>query len=270
MFEFYGRFTRAQFVRASAIRIGLFAASVVGFPFLLVALSQVSGCQSIGGACGVVELLAATAFKPLAFVLFVVSFAGISVRRVRDMDLPDWLGLLVPSFFAADWQFLVTAGAPWSLAFSAGVLDRSFPFFTLLGLTGTAILCAMPSGAAARIPDSSGRAGSPVSEPPSSRPHRLRFRARREFRSERYWCWLSFRRQLHSSSDFRTKVRSALAAHDHVGDDICADAGALFRSSAGTLSRRDPAQRNVVRHSCTRVVAVRGLGLCAMVDGTRA
>ena len=40
MFEFYGRLTRAEFVSASAIEIGLFAASVVGFPFLLVALSQ--------------------------------------------------------------------------------------------------------------------------------------------------------------------------------------------------------------------------------------
>ena len=52
MFEFYGRFTRAQFLRASAIRIGLFAASVIGFPFLLAALAQTSGCRGIGGACG--------------------------------------------------------------------------------------------------------------------------------------------------------------------------------------------------------------------------
>lgn len=171
MFEFYGRLTRARFASASAIRIGLFAASVVGFPFLLVALSQASGCQSIGGACEVVELLGATAFKPLAFELFVFSFAGISVRRVRDIGLPGWIGLFVPFFFAADWQFLVTTGAPWTLAFSAGILDLSFPFFALLGLMGTAILCAVPSGTAApHAEDSSGRAGSRASEPSSSPP----------------------------------------------------------------------------------------------------
>lgn len=209
MFEFYGHFTRAQYVRASTIRIGLFAASVVGFPFLLVALSQASGCQSIGGACGVVELVAATAFKPLAFVLFAFSFAGISVRRVGDIGLPGWVGLFVPFFFAADWQFLVMTGAPWTLAFSTGILDQSFPYFTLLGLTGTAILCAVPSGAAARhAEDSSGRAGSPRRSRRLHSPHRLRFRARREFRSERYWCWLSFRRQLHSSSECRTRFHS--------------------------------------------------------------
>ena len=150
MFEFYGRLTRAQFVSASAIRIGLFAASVVGFPFLLVALSQASGCQSIGGACEVVVILGATAFKPLAFLLFVFSFAGISVRRVRDIGLPGWIGLFVLFFFAADWQFLVTTGAPWTLAFSAGILDLSFPFFTLLGsIWELLILCGVPSGTAA-------------------------------------------------------------------------------------------------------------------------
>jgi len=37
-------------VSASAVRIGLFAASVVVFPFLLVALAQVSGRQGVGGA----------------------------------------------------------------------------------------------------------------------------------------------------------------------------------------------------------------------------
>lgn len=169
MFEFYGRFTRAQFASASAIRIGLFAASVVGFPFLLVPLSQATGCQSIGGACGVVELLIATAVKPLAFVLFVFSFAGISVRRVRDMGVPGWVGLCVPVLFAADWRFLVTVGAPWTLAFSTGILDLSFPFFTLLGLMGTAILCAVPSGVL-QAEESSGRAGSPTSEPSSSPP----------------------------------------------------------------------------------------------------
>jgi uncharacterized membrane protein YhaH (DUF805 family) len=165
MFEFYGRLTRAQFVRASAVRIVLFAASVVVFPFLFVALAQVSGCQGVGGACGALELVVAIAVKPLAFVLFVFSFAGISVRRVRDIGPPGWLGLL----FAADWQFLVTTGAPWSLAFWAGILSRSFPVFTLLGLTGTAILCAVPSGAAAHQADGpSGHAGFPASESPSS------------------------------------------------------------------------------------------------------
>jgi hypothetical protein len=84
------------------------------------------------------------------------------VRRVRDIGLPGWLGLSIPCFFAADWQFLVTAAAPDSLAFSAGILVRPFPYFTLLGLTGTVILCAAPSGSQPSSVAVSSAAGIPV------------------------------------------------------------------------------------------------------------
>jgi hypothetical protein len=47
--------------------------------------------------------------------------------------------------FAANYTFFVYVGAPWTLAFSSGVLFETFPSAALLGLYCIAILCAMPS-----------------------------------------------------------------------------------------------------------------------------
>jgi len=93
MFKFDGFIDRGTFLRASALRLGLFIASVVGFPFLLMAIVVISNCRGIGGACGAVGLLAGTAFKPFAFVLFVFSFCGIAVRRARDAGMPGPVNL---------------------------------------------------------------------------------------------------------------------------------------------------------------------------------
>ena len=140
MFTFAGYLSRKPFIRASVLRIGLFFASVVGFPFLLMAVAAVTNCRSVGSACGAVGLLAATAFKPLAFVLFVFSFVGIAIRRACDAGMPGWVGLFVPLLFAADYTFLVFAITPWSFAFSAGALYRAFPQFMLLALGCVAAL----------------------------------------------------------------------------------------------------------------------------------
>ncbi|WP_088347558.1 MULTISPECIES: DUF805 domain-containing protein [Rhodomicrobium] len=145
MFEFYGSIGRRRFFWAATVRIGLFVASVAGFPFLLKALAIVTKCQSVGGACGALGLVASVAFKPLAFALLVFSFIGISVRRARDAGLPGWAGLFVPLLLAADQGFLVLTGAPWSLAFISGAMGPQVPRFLLLGLACIAFLCALPA-----------------------------------------------------------------------------------------------------------------------------
>jgi uncharacterized membrane protein YhaH (DUF805 family) len=147
MFKFFGRLGRKQFLWAAALRIGLFVASVIGFPFFLMALATMSNCRSVGGACGAVALVGAVAFKPTAFVLFVFSMAGICVRRARDAGVPGWVGLFIPLMFAVDANFLIFAGAPWSFAFSAGAMLGAFPRHVLLGLACTAALGALPARA---------------------------------------------------------------------------------------------------------------------------
>jgi uncharacterized membrane protein YhaH (DUF805 family) len=152
MFKFAGRMERKRFLWASSLRIGLFLASVVGFPFFLMVLASATYCRGVGGACGAVGLLGAMVFKPLAFVLLVFSFAGISMRRTRDAGVPGWIGLFVPILFAADYTALVYTGAPWSFAFSSGLLRTPVPYYAFFAIACTAILCTLPSRG--RSPDS--------------------------------------------------------------------------------------------------------------------
>ncbi|MBR1233374.1 hypothetical protein [Bradyrhizobium sp. AUGA SZCCT0182] len=59
--------------------------------------------------------------------------------------LPGALGVFIPLLFTANYTFFVYAGAPWSFAFSSGVLFQTFPRTALLGLYCIAILCVLPS-----------------------------------------------------------------------------------------------------------------------------
>ncbi len=121
----------------------MFAASIVVFPLFVLALRSATQCGN--DTCGVVGLIAAMAFKPLAFVIFVFSFVGITTRRVRDAGVPGWVGLFIPLLLAADYTFLVFTGAPWSFGFSAGVLGIPVPRNLLLALVCIAILSMLPS-----------------------------------------------------------------------------------------------------------------------------
>jgi uncharacterized membrane protein YhaH (DUF805 family) len=144
MFKFFGTVGRKAFLWGSALRIGLFIASVVGFPFFLMALGAATNCRSIGGACGAVGVVGAMSFKPLAFVVFVFSFVGIAMRRARDAGVPGWIGLFIPLLLAADQNFLVYSGTPWAFPFSAGVLHLRLPRYALLALACIAALGALP------------------------------------------------------------------------------------------------------------------------------
>lgn len=153
MFKFHGTLDRRRFLWASALRIGLFVASILGFPFLVRAVASATRCGV--DTCGVVGLITAMAFKPLVFIIFVFSFVGISVRRARDAGVPGWTGLFVPLLFAFDHGFFLFAGASWAFAFSVGVLRIPPPWHTLLALACIAALCALPTrrdGPGARNP----------------------------------------------------------------------------------------------------------------------
>ena len=144
MFTFTGYLNQRRFAYAAGVRIGLFIASLLAFPFALYGLTILTDCRSTGGACGAVGLVGAMAFKPLVAYLFVFSFFGISFRRSRDAGLPAWIGLVIPLLFAVDLNNLMVIGAPWSLAFSQGI-GTSWPRFAAQALACVLILCLLPS-----------------------------------------------------------------------------------------------------------------------------
>lgn len=145
MFRFRGFLGRKRFARAAAIRVGLFAACLFGFPFILWAVGQLTNCRSVGGACGAVALMTSAAVKPLVSIVFVFSFVGIALRRARDAGLPAWIGLFIPLLLVADAGFLIFFGAHWSFAFSAGVLRGAAPLYVAVALICIAALSLLPS-----------------------------------------------------------------------------------------------------------------------------
>ena len=59
--------------------------------------------------------------------------------------MPGLAGLFIPLLLASSYSFLIYAGALWSLAFTSGVLFKTFPTHALLALYCIAFLCVMPS-----------------------------------------------------------------------------------------------------------------------------
>jgi uncharacterized membrane protein YhaH (DUF805 family) len=137
MFTFLGVMGRRRFLWAAGARIALFAASVAAFPLFMMTLATLTGCQSVGGACGAVGLLGAMAYKPLVFTCLVFSFIGITMRRARDVGMPGWVGLYIPLLIAAGQAFFVGLGA--------GGAAGHVPRYALLALACTAALGALPS-----------------------------------------------------------------------------------------------------------------------------
>lgn len=142
MFTFTGYLDRRGYLLAAMLRIGLFIASIFVFPFSLALLVNPKSC---GDACGALGLVAAMAYKPFVAYLFIFSMVGVSMRRARDAGLPSWSGLAVPLLLAADKAYLTLYGAPWSLAFSHGMMYPYWPRFVVEALCGITLLCILPS-----------------------------------------------------------------------------------------------------------------------------
>jgi hypothetical protein len=153
MLELSGRLDRRQFLSASALRIGMFLASVVGFPSLWIAAAPFLGCSgrpesasAWWSACFRISFAAAIWFKPLALSLFLLSLVGVSVRRARDAGTPACIGLLIPLLFAADHAFFDYFWIPWVPRISPMAWKIMFPpQFALLALGCVATLCVLPS-----------------------------------------------------------------------------------------------------------------------------
>jgi hypothetical protein len=144
MFDFTGRWSRGRFIISIAISIVAFIALTVVFPFALVGFANATNCGSTGGACGAVGLLFSVIVKPLVFGLFFLSLIAPLAGRLRDIGVSPWLSLFVLLMVAADNAFLQFSGAPWSFAFSAGVLNIEPPVYLLAALALMVVLAIVP------------------------------------------------------------------------------------------------------------------------------
>lgn len=142
MFSFRGAITGGRYITWCLSSIGLFAVSISLLPFLIGWIAQ--GCSGVNGACGALALVVAFYFKPPVAALFLFSLIGPAVGRARDAGLNPWMGLAIPLLFIPDYQFFLFGGAPWSFAFSAGVLGFSLPYHAMLGVVAMAALALLP------------------------------------------------------------------------------------------------------------------------------
>lgn len=141
---FAGQMARGPYARAALVRIGLFSAATIAFPFVLYGIGQASNCHSIAGACGAVGLVVSIGIKPLIYLVFIASFVGISIKRLRDLQLPLALIAVLPIMMLADFSFGVILGAPWSLGFVLGAIG-GWPRDLFAALVCIAFLCVTPS-----------------------------------------------------------------------------------------------------------------------------
>ena len=139
-----------DFAWGAAVRNGAFVAITLAFPFALRAAIEVSGCRGIGGACGALALVLAIYAKPLIFAVFVLSYATILARRLRDAGLMRWLAAGIALLMLGSVQWAMVIGAPWSVAFVTGFMG-GHPISLMAGLALIVTLCVMGSMPAAEI-----------------------------------------------------------------------------------------------------------------------
>ena len=141
---FRGRTDAATFATAAGWVNALFVGITIAFPFLLYGLLSISGCQSVGGACGALGLVLAIWIKPMIYVAYVFSFLGLAARRLRDAGLPAVLALGLIVLMLGDVQWSIVAGAPWSVAFATG-FDGGLPRSLMASLACVAALSMLPA-----------------------------------------------------------------------------------------------------------------------------
>jgi uncharacterized membrane protein YhaH (DUF805 family) len=152
-FNFTGRLDRHRFLQGSTIRIGLYAAVVVAY-YCAFAFLRETTCHP-GTACGMTAFIGANLLRLAATALFVFSFIGISVRRVRDAGGPGWLGLLVPILLVVDYPlfgYLELTVIRLTTTNHASI-SSAFPLTSILSLICIAILCVLPSRSNGSSPD---------------------------------------------------------------------------------------------------------------------
>jgi hypothetical protein len=134
-----------QFGRKLAIRVGIFLALTLGFPFIVYGLVIATGASRVAGAAGALAVVAGVYLKPVIIGVFLISLVMPCWRRMRSLGLPAYWGLIVPILIAADATYLLVLGTHWGVAFSLGIWRITAPFYALAALVmGLAMSFALP------------------------------------------------------------------------------------------------------------------------------
>jgi uncharacterized membrane protein YhaH (DUF805 family) len=98
---FAGRLSRADYTRAAAARLGLFASGVLAIPAALYVLDRSQYCPP--ELCGpLAASLITLTVMPVLYIGLMVSLLGITVRRLRDIGLTSALAAVVPLLMLGD------------------------------------------------------------------------------------------------------------------------------------------------------------------------
>ena len=139
---FSGTLSRGRYARATAIRIGLYIAGhlvVVGVLWLMQNTHACSGegCVAFTGMATAIFVL------PAFYFLLIVSFIGISMRRMRDIGLPAALALAIPVLMLGDVLSGMTLASSVVTAFTHPNPLNRVPHFLTLALICIGFLCAV-------------------------------------------------------------------------------------------------------------------------------
>lgn len=113
------------------LRLAIFAALIGGFPFIVFGLLLATNARSVAGASGALAVVAAIYLKPIIIVGFAVSMLAPCWQRMRSLDLPPYLGLVIPALFLFDWPFFMVFGSHWGAAFALGIARFGPPLYAL-------------------------------------------------------------------------------------------------------------------------------------------
>jgi hypothetical protein len=141
-----GYMSGSQFGVKAGLRVGIFLALTIGFPFIVYGLIVATGARGVGGASGALAVVAGVYLKPIFIVAFLISLLSPCWRRMRSLGLPGFVGLLAPFLFLMDWPYLLIVGTHWGVAFSLGIWKASAPLYAMIALAMlVAMVVASPS-----------------------------------------------------------------------------------------------------------------------------
>ena len=134
--------SRGSYALRSAVRVLILVALTIAFPFVLRLMLKKSGCGN--DTCGALSLVLSLFAKPAIYIVFVLSFIGITMRRLRDAGIPVWIVVALPLLFLADLSFAMAFGAPWTVGFVMGMPGLMLPKFMLTALACIVFLSVVP------------------------------------------------------------------------------------------------------------------------------
>jgi uncharacterized membrane protein YhaH (DUF805 family) len=105
---FSGRLSRGEYARAAAMRFGLVIAGMLAIPAALYEINN-SNQSCPAEFCGALPgILITFVVMPALYLGLILSLIGVTVRRLRDLELPVVLVVVVPALMLGDLMSAVT------------------------------------------------------------------------------------------------------------------------------------------------------------------